>query len=151
MKRFVWRLQKVLDIKTRQEQLRRTELFRLAEELAQKRTELLMHQRILQDIMADIARDASPRRLGAQEFFLRHTAADDAQIRGLRDQIAELEVRQQQKMAEVLAARRFKEGLEKLRAQAQEEFIKEQEKLEQKESDDRTTMLLGFIRSTTSE
>ncbi len=140
MKRFVWRLQKVLDIKTKQEQFRRTELFRLTEELAQRRTELLMRQGILYDIMADIAKDTSPRRLGAQEFFLRHTAADDAQIRRLQDQIADLEVRQKQKMAEVLAARRFREGLERLRAQAREKFIREQERLEQKEADGRTTM-----------
>jgi len=140
MKRFVWRLQKVLDVKTKEEQLRRTELFRVTEELAQKRTELLMRQRILQDLMADITKDTSSERLGAQEFFLRHAAADDAQIRRLQGQIADLEARQKQKMAEVLAARRFKEGLEKLRAQAKEEFIREQEKLEQKESDDRTTM-----------
>jgi flagellar biosynthesis chaperone FliJ len=140
MKRFVWRLQKVLDVKTKQEQLRRVELFRLTEELAQKRTELLLRQGMLRDIMADIAKDTSPRRLGAQEFFLRHTAADDAQIRGLQGQIADLEVRQQQKTAEVLAARRYREGLEKLRVQAREKFIREQEKLEQKESDGRTTM-----------
>ncbi len=139
MKRFVWRLQKVLDIKTKQEQLRRTELFQLTEELAEQRTELLMRQGILYDLMADIAKDTSPRRLGAQEFFLRHTAVDDAQIRRLQDRIADLERRQKQKTAEVLAARRFREGLEKLRAQAREQYIREQEKLEQKESDGRTT------------
>jgi hypothetical protein len=31
MKRFAWRLQRVLDVKAKQEQLKRTELFRLAE------------------------------------------------------------------------------------------------------------------------
>ena len=56
MKRFAWRLQKVLDVKTKEEQLKRNELFRLTEQLAARRSELLMRQRILQDLMADMAR-----------------------------------------------------------------------------------------------
>jgi flagellar biosynthesis chaperone FliJ len=144
MKRFVWRLEKVLEVKTREEQVRRMELFRLAEQLAQKRTELFLRRRVLQDLMAGVAQNAPAARLHDQELLLKHAAVDDAQIRRLQDEVAGLEVRQKQKRAEVLAARRFKEGLEKLRAQAKEQFIREQEKLDQKELDDRTT--IGFAR-----
>lgn len=144
MKRFVWRLQKVLDVKTKEEQLKRTELFRIVEHLAAKRSELLIRQRVLQDLMADIAKDTSPERLSVQELFLRQAQTDDAEIRLLREEISDLETRQREKTAEVLAAKRFKEGLEKLRAQAREQFIKEQEKLEQKELEDRTT--IAFVR-----
>lgn len=144
MKRFVWRLQKVLDVKTGEEQLKRTELFRVTEHLAAKRSELLIRQRVLQDLMADIAKDRSPERLSTQELFLRQAQTDDAEIRLLREEIADLETRQREKTVEVLAAKRFKEGLEKLRAQAREQFIKEQEKLEQKELEDRTT--IAFVR-----
>lgn len=144
MKRFVWRLQKVLDVKTKEEQLKRTELFRLTEHLAAKRSELLIRRRVLQDLMAGITKDTSSERLGAQEFFLRHVAANDAEIRTLLEEIAALETRQREKTAEVLAAKRFKEGLEKLRAQARERFLREQEKLEQKELEDRAT--IAFVR-----
>lgn len=144
MKRFVWRLQKVLDIKTKEEQLKRTELFRLTEHLAAKRSELLIRRRVLQDLMAGITKDTASERLGAQEFFLRHVAANDAEIRTLLEEIAALETRQREKTAEVLAAKRFKEGLEKLRAQARDRFLREQEKLEQKELEDRTT--IAFVR-----
>ena len=51
---------------------------------------------------------------------------------------------QKQKIAEVLKVRRFKEGLEKLRAEAKTRFIKEQEKLEQRELDESATV--GFAR-----
>ena len=78
MKRFVWRLQKVLDVKIKEEQIRRTELFRLAEELAAKRGELLMRQRILHDIMTDIKRTSfiqhqmkQPRRKRMRVFCVR--------------------------------------------------------------------------------
>jgi flagellar biosynthesis chaperone FliJ len=140
MKRFVWRLQKVLDVKTREEQLRRTELFQMVEQLAARRGELLLRQRILQDLITEIRTGESAQRWNAQEFFLRHAATDDAQIRRLREEIAALEVRHKQKAAEVLAVRRFKEGLEKLRTQAQEEYMREQERREQKEQDERTTL-----------
>jgi flagellar biosynthesis chaperone FliJ len=144
MKPFVWRLQKVLDVKTKEEQFKRAELFRITEHLAQKRSELLLRRRVLQDLMADITRGPSSQRWSAQEFFFRHTAVDDAEIRKLHAEIAELEIRQKQKMAEVLAARRFTEGLERLRARAKGQFLREQEKLEQKELDEKTT--ISFAR-----
>lgn len=145
MKRFVWRLQKVLDVKTRQEQLKRTELFQITQLLAAKRGELLMRQRILQDLMADVRNHAAAQRLNTQEFLLRHAASDDEQIRHLQEEIAALEIRQKEKQAEMLAVRRFKEGLEKLREQAKEQYLREQERLEQKELDEQTTVT--FARS----
>ena len=149
MKRFVWRLQKVLDVKTKEEQLRRTELFQIVEQLAARRGELLLRQRILQDLMAEIQRRERTQRLNDQEFFLRHAATDDAEIRRLQEDIAALEIRHKEKTAEVLAVRRFKEGLEKLRTQAREEYRREEERLEQKEQDERTTIAFARRESDT--
>jgi hypothetical protein len=144
MNRFTWRLQRVLDVKTKEEQLRRIELFQLAEQLAAKRSELLLRQRILQNLLAEIRRDRSSQRLGSQEFLLRRAAVDDEQIRRLQEEMAVLETRHKEKTAEVLAVRRFKEGLERLRTQAKEQYIEEQERLEQRELDERTT--IAFAR-----
>ncbi len=149
MKRFVWRLQKVLDIKIKAEQVKQMELFRLTEALAEKQSELLVHQQVLREIIGQINRDTSSQRLGAQEFFLRHAATNDQIIEKLRAEIKNLEVQRQEKTAEVLAAKRFREGLEKLREETKEQFIQEQEKLEQKEMDDRTTV--AFARSACME
>jgi len=140
MKRFVWRLQRVLDVKAKQEEIRRIELFRLTEKLAGKQGELLMRQRVLQDILDGLSQDKSPGRLPAQEFFLRQAATSDEQIRRLKSEIAELEVRRKEKTADLLALRRSRESLERLRAEAREQFMREQEKLEQKELDDRSTV-----------
>lgn len=144
MKRFVWRLQKVLDIKTKEEQVKQMELFRLTERLAERQSELLLRQQTLREIMGQITRDRSSRRLGTQEFFLRHATTNDRFIEKLKSQIKDLEIQRRQKTEEVLAARRFREGFEKLREEAKEQFIQEQEKLEQKEVDDRTT--IAFAR-----
>jgi flagellar biosynthesis chaperone FliJ len=144
MKRFVWRLQRVLEIKKKQEQKTRAELFELTERLAQKRGELLARQKMLESIIEELAERNPKRRLGEQEFFLRYSTASDEQIKKLKDNINELESQQREKIAEVLKIRRFKEGLERLRAEAKMQFIKEQEKLEQKELEEGAT--ISFVR-----
>ncbi|MCK4293758.1 MAG: hypothetical protein KAY65_11215 [Planctomycetes bacterium] len=146
MKRFVWRLQRVLDIKTKEEQIKKTELLKLTEKLTQKQSELLAQRRILQDIIDGLAEKDPQKRLSEQELFLKHSTTDDEQIRKLEDQISRLESQQREKIAEVLKLRRFREGLDKLRAQAKANFIKEQEKLEQKELDEMAA--IGFARKT---
>lgn len=144
MRRFVWRLQRVLDIKTIEEQRKRTELFELTEKLAEARGQLLMRKRILENIINGLAGENPNKRLGKQEFFLRFSATNDEQIKRLQERVNELKSAQKEKFVEVLKVRRFKESLERLRAEAKEEFIKEQEKLEQKELDDGAT--ISFAR-----
>ena len=136
MKRFVWRLQTVLDIKTKEEEARRTELLKIIEKLAEAQGELLSQQRILEDIISVITGKKSQERLGEQEFFLKCSVTSDELIKKLKNKVIELKSQQREKIVEVIKVRRLKEGLEKLRAEAKKEFIKEQEKLEQKELDE---------------
>jgi flagellar export protein FliJ len=144
MKRFVWRLQRVLEIKEKEEQKTRAELFKLTERLAQTRGELLARKKRLENIIKELAERNPKTRLGEQEFFLRYSTVSDEKIKKLKNYIKELESQQREKIAEVLKARRFKEGLEKLRVEAKIQFIKEQEKLEQKELDEGAT--ISFVR-----
>jgi len=144
MRRFVWRLQRVLDIKSKQEQIKTQELFTLTEKLAQTRGELLAQQRILRDVLESIANEDPKDRLSRQEFFLRNSSATDERIRHLRKNIEVLEVKQKDKVAEVLKLRRFKESLERLREQAKKRYIEEQDKIEQRQLDETATM--GFTR-----
>jgi flagellar biosynthesis chaperone FliJ len=144
MKRFVWRLQRVLDIRKKEEQKARAELLELTERLAQTRGELLMQQKMLEDIINALTGENPKKRLGKQEFFLKFSAASNEQIKKLKDKVNELELQQRDKIVEVLKLRRFKEGLEKLRTEAKMRFIKEQEKLEQKQLDEGATV--SFVR-----
>lgn len=136
MKRFVWRLQTVLDIKTKEEEARRSELLKIIEKLAEAQGELLSQQRILEDIISVITGKKSQERLGEQEFFLKCSVTIDELIKKLKNKVIELKSQQREKIAEILKVRRLKEGLEKLRDEAKKEFIREQEKLEQKEQDE---------------
>jgi len=144
MKRFVWRLQRVLDIRTKEEQKARTELLKLTEQLAQTRSELLAWRKMLEEMINSLTVENPKKRLGKQEFFMRYTAESDERIKKLEDRVRELELKQKEKIAEVLKLRKFKEGLEKLRAEAKIQFIKEQEKLEQRQLDEGATV--SFVR-----
>lgn len=144
MKRFVWRLQRVLEIKKKEEQKARAELIELTERLAQTRGELLARQKMLESIIEGLTDRNPKKRLGEQEFFLRYSATSDEQIKKLKEKLNKLESQQREKIAEVLKARRYKEGLERLRVEAKIQFIREQEKLEQKELDERAT--ISFVR-----
>lgn len=147
MKRFVWRLQRVLDIKTKEEQAKRAELFQLTEKLAETRGKLLMRKRILRDIAAGIAKKEPQKRLHEQQLFLKFSTTNDELIKKLQSEICELESQQRKKITEVLKARRFKEGLEKLRAEAREQYITEQEKLEQKTLDEVATVFSARLNN----
>ena len=140
MKRFVWRLQRVLDIKAKQEQKKRAELLEITEKLAHAQGQLLAQQRRLFNIALTIMQNPPRKRLEQQEFFLKYSVASDGQIKKLKDQISKLESEQREKIAEVVKARQFREGLQRLRAEAKKRFINEQEKLEQKELDESATM-----------
>ncbi|MHC4637060.1 MAG: hypothetical protein ACYTBP_02480 [Planctomycetota bacterium] len=136
MKRFVWRLQRVLDVKEREEQIKRAELFKLTEELAKTRAELLLKQRKLENMIAELNSKKPKTRIGEQEFFLRHSTVNNEMIKRLKLKTSEFELKQKEKIAEVLKVRRFKKGLEKLREQTKREYIANQEKLQQKEADE---------------
>jgi flagellar FliJ protein len=144
MKRFVWRLQRVLDIKTKEEQAKKAQLVKLTENLARVRSELLTQKRILDSLIGDLTGESPKTRLGKQEFFLKCSKINSELIEKLKEKVNELESAQRQKNDEVLKVKRFKEGLEKLRAEAKARFIAEAERLEQKELDERATV--GFAR-----
>ena len=146
MKRFAWRLQRVLDIRIKEEQIARAELLKLTEKLTETKSELLTWQKMLEEIINGLTMENPTKRLGRQEFFLRHSVESDERIKTLENRVKQLESQQKAKIAEVIKLRRFKDGLEKLRHEAKMQFIKEQEKLEQQQLDEGATVL--FARKT---
>ena len=74
---------------------------------------------------------------------LRHSTTNDKVIEKLKNKVNELEIAQKKKIAEVLKIRRLKEGLDKLRTKAKMQFMKEQERLEQAESDEMNAVVFS--------
>lgn len=140
MKRFVWRLQRVLDIKIKEEQVKRAELVEITRMLAQAQTELLTQKRILADTISDLSGQHPKQRLDRQALFLKFAAINDELIKKLEKNVAEIEKKQAEKIKEVMKAKQFRKSLERLGEEAKMQFIKEQEKIEQKDADDLTTI-----------
>ena len=61
-------------------------------------------------------------------------------IKELEEQLAKVEELRQEKMQEVMEIRKFRKGLEKIRENDKVEFVKEQERLEQIDLDDKTSV-----------
>ena len=141
MKRFAWRLQHVLDIRRKGEQTRKAELLGITEKLAHARGELLLQKATLKKIIDGLTEEHPGSRLGKQEFFLRCSVTSDELIKKLESKTNDLETRQKEKIAQIIAVKRFRKGLENLRAEAKTQFITEQERLEQKEADEMATIV----------
>ena len=73
MKRFAWRLQRVLDIRTKEEQKKTAELLDITDKLLAARSELLIKKKLLENIINDITAESPKTRLSKQEFFLAYS------------------------------------------------------------------------------
>ena len=147
MKKFVWRLQKVLEINQKRQQAKKAELFKITEKLALARASLLAQQRILQDLIENVAKQSPAERLDQQQLLLKSTKKNDELIRKYKDEIRQLQMDQKRLIAEFLKIKRFTESLKNLREQDKHKFIIEQERLEQKEMDEHTSTRFA-VRST---
>lgn len=140
MKRFEWRLQRVLDLKEKTEKVKRAELLKLAEQIAAARVRLMNEQRKQREQMAAIARERAGQRVARQATFLSFSAFDDERIAKQQNHVQQLETIQEKKTRELIELRQAKEGLEKLRAEAKAAYLAEQEKAAQREMDEHTNM-----------
>ncbi len=134
--RFVWRLQRVLDLKEKVEKVQEAALLRLTEELATTRMLYLHEKRQLNQTMMAIGRSSPGTRLPQQQFSLKYAAYDNERLRQQSLTLQQMEVQQKEKIAELVELKRAREGMQKMRAEAKRGFETEQEKRQQKESDD---------------
>ncbi|HAL44830.1 MAG: hypothetical protein A2Y12_07980 [Planctomycetes bacterium GWF2_42_9] len=140
MKSFVWRLQRVLDIKIKEEQVKRAQLLEITEKLTQVQTELFMQKRILADAIRDFSKEEPKKRLERQGLFLKSATINEERIRGLEKKVADFTKLQKEKIDEVVKIKKFRKSLERLREEKKLEFVKEQEKIEQRQTDENTTI-----------
>ncbi len=145
MKRFEWPLQRVLEVRKIQEHKKTAELFRLTEQLAATRGEMLIKMKILENIIESLGHNNFITQLSEQEFFLSNSVTTNEQIKKIKGKIRLLEQQQKEKITEVLKIRRLREALEKMREDAKIKFIQEEEKLEQKVMDDAASLF--FVRN----
>jgi transcriptional accessory protein Tex/SPT6 len=101
---------------------------------------LFMQKRILADTINSLSQESPKARLEKQALFLKCAAVNDELISKLEQKVSETAKKQKEKISEVVKIKQFRKSLERLREETKTNFIKEQEKLEQKDSDELTTI-----------
>lgn len=140
MKKFVWRLQRLLDIKIKQEDSKRAELVAVTERAVAVRGRIMLKKAELRQMLAELSGLEFRQRVTEQELFLKHAHVFDRKIKELKDKLVELEKLRRVKIEEIFVIRKFRKGLEKLRVKAESEFMSDQYKREQDEFDDYTSI-----------
>jgi flagellar export protein FliJ len=149
MKKFTWPLQRVLDIKEKQEKAAVTELFNLKEMVKQKEYEIDAEQTKLLKTLSQAKDQIKQGNIIGHEMLLKFSAANDKFIKTLKQRVGELEIKVKTKKKELLDLRRFKQGLEKLKTKACEKFNAKQQKIEQYQLDEIATV--SFTRKAAAE
>lgn len=144
MLKFEWRLQKLLDLKNKQEDALRAELITVTEQAVGLRGQILMERTLLRQRLAETERMPAAGRMARQEFVLQFSQVTETAIRDMDRKLELLESVRRSKIQEILTVRKFRKGLEKLRTRAHEEFELDQQRKDQKQTDDRNS--IGFAR-----
>ncbi len=147
MAKFLWHLQRVLEVKKKQEQAMRMELLHLTEQVAQVRCQLMMRQQALQAMLESVANAASHERMDKQALVMDFAEGSQARIKALETQVETVQAQKKAKTEALLALKQASEGLERLRMDAERWFTKDQDKKEQKMADELS--LLKYARLAT--
>ena len=138
MKKFRWRLQRLLDIRLKQEEALRTELMGLMEQTAALRGRILMERAMLRSHLADLRQTAADRRIRRQQDFMACVSVVDARIAALQTDLNTLEQKRKEKTEAIMTVRKFRKSLERLKTQALDEYVYALHGEEQKNQDEST-------------
>lgn len=138
MKKFKWRLQRLLDVRIKQEDALRSELTGLTEQTAALRGRILMEKAMLRSRLADLRQKDAAERLDQQCHFMQYVSVVDARIATLQNELNELEQQRKEKIEAILTVRKFRKALERLRTQALTAYQCESNRQEQISQDENT-------------
>lgn len=137
MKKFEWRLQRLLDIKIKQEEALRSELVTLTEKAVSVRGAILQLKLSVQERLEQLGELNGAERIAEQAFFMRYADSIRYKIEEMKQNLAELERKRQEKIKEILDLRKRRKSLEQLRENSYMEYLEEVKKYEQNQLDDR--------------
>jgi flagellar export protein FliJ len=138
MKKFTWRLQRLLDVRQKQEDALRAELIGLVEQSAALRGRILMEKAMLRSRLSELRQTASESRLRRQQDFMACVSVVDARIASLQSDLNKLEQKRKEKTEAIMAVRKFRKSLERLKAQALNDYDRALNSEEQKNQDERS-------------
>ena len=133
----------MLDVKNIDEKCKTMELAKVTRVLEETEMTIIKHKRMLEQIISEISQKNKNDRLRVQEFFMKYSIGSDEIIKKLTRKVAELQDERKKKVEELIKAKHYREGLEKLKEQAKINFTQEQERQDQKQLDDEAGMKMA--------
>jgi flagellar biosynthesis chaperone FliJ len=132
VKRFRWALQRVFDVKQQRQRALRSELFMLAQEIAQVREAILYRRTRLRGLLEEMAGRPLPDRIADQGVFMQFVGVEEEAIRHLTARRADLEAARTETHRRFLEVRATCKMLARLREQAYRRYLQEVGREEQK-------------------
>ena len=136
MKRFNWPLQRLLDVTTQRERTLRSELFVLLQRITHLHQEIIRRKAVLRSVLADLSEQSIEARIAQQHLFMRWSGSVTREIQLLKSQAKDLGASRAETMTRLAKARKSKETLRRLRADAEQEHVRAELRQEQKRFDE---------------
>lgn len=136
--KFRWNLDKVLDIRKKQEQLLKTELFEVTQKQVNMQQKIMLEEMEIRSAALRIKEMPPYQRMEMQRGFLSYSFGVKSRIDRLKDELKKIEKQRQEKLKENIIARKNRKALEKLRQTEFEKFVADQNKKELDMLDDIT-------------
>lgn len=136
MKKHVWRLQRVLDVRIKQEEARKAELLEVTQRLLAARQAVIVKQAAMRAMLTELTHKDARTRMQEQPLVLRHMAFSEQELQKLRARVVEIETERKKKSEELMEARKARKAMEKLQDRAKAEYVKMANAAEQKDMDE---------------
>ena len=140
MKKFTWRLQRILDLKSKEEKILTARLNEITKNIAIAQSRVTTLRIKLKNLLDEMDNNKIHGRLTEHELLMKSTFYNDLAIKTLMAEISKMKTEKQKKTEELIQLKRYKEGMEKLRQKAKDQYMAAQQKIEQNEADDRSTV-----------
>jgi flagellar export protein FliJ len=145
MKKHNWRLQRVLDVRIKQEEAKRAELLAVTHRLLIARQMVIAKHAMMRSILLELSRKDARTRMAEQPMVVKHMAFSEEELKKLKKQAEEIEIERKRKAEEMMEARRSRKAMENLKEKAKTEYVKMVNMTEQKELDELSSG--RFVRS----
>jgi len=136
VKRFCWRLQKLLDVKVQTSRAMRTELAALTQRIAALQRDIAGLRWAFGESMRRLAGGELSTRIAVQEVFVARARFVENRVTAIRGEIGELTRRRAEKIAEFMRLRAERQTLEKMRRRAHRQYVRRTLAEEQKLADE---------------
>jgi hypothetical protein len=145
MKRFVWSLQRYLDVVRQRESVLRAEVLAAARRVAAQRRAILRRREALAAMLSGISAKPAEARLPDQQLVMGCSAVERRAMEALVAELSRLEARRQELLARLRDIRARRETLEKLRQAALADYLRQAAADEQKQHDEISQ--IAFVRN----